>query len=53
MTELQKELDKAFAILSTIPVSGDNVDRMMMVRECLRKAFKLAGPEETEAQKDG
>lgn len=48
MTDIQTELDQAFAILHTIPVAGDNVDRMMMVREHLRKAYQLAQPKEDE-----
>lgn len=48
MTDLQKELDAAFAILHEIPVSGDNVDRMMMVRERLRRAYRMAEPKEAE-----
>ena len=48
MTDLQKELDRAFACLSAIPVSGDGVEIMAAAREHLRKAFKLAGPEKGE-----
>lgn len=48
MTDIQKELEQAFSILHTIPVSGDNVDRMMMVREHLRKAYRLAQQKEGE-----
>ena len=51
MTDIQKELDQAFSILHTIPVAGDNVDRMMAVREHLRRAYQLAQPKEGE--KDG
>lgn len=49
MTDLQKELDRAFACLSAIPVSGDGVEIMAAAREHLRKAFKLAEPEKEEA----
>ena len=49
MTELQKEIDRAFACLSAVPVSGDGVEIMAAAREHLRKAFKLAQPgKETE-----
>lgn len=48
MTELQAELDKAFSVLSAIPVAGENVDRMMIVRECLRKAYQLAGRQDND-----
>ncbi len=44
MTDLQKELDRAFACLSAIPVSGDGVEIMAAAREHLRKAFQLAEP---------
>lgn len=43
MNDLQKELDRAFLLLSDIPVSGDAVDLMSMAREHLRTAYKLAG----------
>ena len=33
MTDLQKELDRAFACLSAIPVSGDGVEIMAAARE--------------------
>lgn len=46
MTDIQMELDQAFSILHTIPVAGDNVDRMMAVREHLRKAYQLAQPKD-------
>ena len=44
MTELQKEIDMAFACLSAIPVNGDNVEIMAAAREHLREAFQLAQP---------
>lgn len=43
MTELQKELDRAFNGLAVIPVRGDHVEVMASVREHLRRAFALAG----------
>lgn len=45
MTELQKEIDQAFACISAIPVSGDGVEIMAAAREHLREAFRLAQPE--------
>ena len=48
MTDLQKELDRTFACLSAIPVSGDGVEIMAAAREHLRNAFKLAEPEKGE-----
>lgn len=53
MTDLQKELDQAFALVSAIPVSGDGVELMAAAREHLRKAFKLAEPEKEKESKDG
>lgn len=48
MTETQKDLETAFNILSLIPVAGENVDRMMVVREHLRRAYRLAENRESE-----
>ena len=48
MSELEKEIDRAFACLSAIPVSGDGVEIMAAAREPLRQAFKLAQPEKEE-----
>lgn len=49
MKELQEKLNKAFNLLSAIPVNGDNVEIMAAARELLREAHKLAG----EAVNDG
>lgn len=43
MNEIQKRLDKAFSLISAIPVSGDAVEIMAMAREHLRSAYNLAG----------
>lgn len=43
MTDLQKEIEKAFQVISAIPVSGDMVEVMALAREHLRKAFDMAG----------
>ena len=42
MTELQKEIDQAFKLLSAIQVSGDGVDVMAAARGHLRAAYNLA-----------
>ena len=34
-----KKLDEAFRLLSLIPVSGDNVDRMALARQGLRDVY--------------
>lgn len=47
MEELRKSLDRAYSILSTIPVAGDAVEKMAAARAELRKAYAL-----TEAKKD-
>lgn len=43
MTELQKEIDQAFNLVSAITVSGDGVDVMAAVRARLRAAYSMAG----------
>lgn len=48
MTDLQKELDQAFKLISAVPVSGDGVDVMSAAREHLRAAFQMAAPAEEE-----
>ena len=50
MTDLQKEVNEAFMIISSIPVTGDSVDRMAMAREHLRRAYQMA--EESKEEKD-
>lgn len=51
MTDLQKEIDKAFKLVSAISVSGDVVDVMAAVRNHLRAAFDMAG--KLEVSEDG
>lgn len=53
MTDVQKELDRAFRLLSNIGVSGDGVELMAEAKELLRRAHKLAGPEKKEEQHGG
>ena len=43
MTDIQKEIDQAFKLLSSIPVNGDAVDVAAAAREHLRTAYKIAG----------
>ena len=45
MTDLQTALEKAYAFLSSIPVSGDSVEIMAAAREQLRNAFRMTQPE--------
>ena len=49
MNDLQKELDLAFKALSAIYVAGDDVERMVIAREKLRMAYKMAGTEQEES----
>ena len=42
MTDIQKEIDQAFKLLSAIPVSGDYVEIMAAAKEHTRKAYQLA-----------
>ena len=53
MSELQKEINEAFIMISAIHVTGDNVDRMAMAREHLRNAYKLAAPKPKEVESNG
>ncbi len=48
MTDLQKEIDQAFKLISAFSVSGDAVDVIAGVREHLRAAFQMAAPAEEE-----
>ena len=48
MTELQTEINEAFACIAAIPVTGDQVEIMALAREYLRKAFALAGDTEAD-----
>ena len=40
MQEMIKELNKAFMVLSTIPVVGDNVDAMAEAKNILRQVVR-------------
>lgn len=46
MTDLQKEINAAFAAISAIPVTGEDQERAVMAKEHLRKAYKMAAPKE-------
>lgn len=51
MTDLQKEINEVFKLISAISVSGDAVDIMAAVRVRLRSAYNLAAG--TEGNGDG
>ena len=58
MSELQKELEAVWKLLAAIPVQGDAVDVLAAARGGIRRAYKLAEPEEaaageTEPKKEG
>lgn len=48
MTDLQKEIDQAFKLISAFSVSGDAVDVIAGIREHLRAAYQMAAQEEEE-----
>lgn len=45
MNELQKTINKAFDLISAIPVSGDGVEVMAAAKDALRQAYKMAEKE--------
>lgn len=49
MEEIRESLNRAYSILSTIPVAGDAVEKMAAARAELRKAYSLAGEAAKEA----
>lgn len=54
MNEVQKEINNAYKMISTIAVSGDAVDTIAACKMSLRCAFKLAEdkPEEDKPEED-
>lgn len=53
MTDLQKEINQAFKLISAICVSGEAVEVVAAARESLRQAYQLAAAPEEEAPTDG
>ena len=51
MKEIKKHLEEAFQLMSSIPVKGDAVDIMAVVRSDIRAAYRLAA--EKEGAEDG
>lgn len=41
MGEIKKEIEMAFSLISSIPVTQDAVELMAAAKEHLRKAYKL------------
>ena len=53
MDNILKHLDKAFLFLSDIPVKGDDVEKMAVVRQELREAYSSAKRMKEEENCDG
>lgn len=54
MDNILKHLDKAFLFLSDIPVKGEDVEKMAVVRQELREAYSSAKRmKEEEEHSDG
>ena len=56
MTEVKKQLEEVFQIISTIPVAGDHVEGMAAAKAKLRAAYLFLEKAETdnkEAEQDG
>ena len=49
MKEIKKHLEEAFQLASSIPVKGDAVDVMAVVRANLRTVYRLLEEKEVEA----
>lgn len=52
MTEIMKDLDQVFNIISSIPVSGNAVDAMAVARNKLRHVFAELEKSECAPQMD-
>lgn len=53
MDELVRELNEAYQVVSSIPVSGDAVDAMAVVRAKLRKVYTELKNMSEEVSEDG
>ena len=53
MDELQREINDAYNTLAVIPVAGDYIEVMAEAREHLRRAYKLSGLKQEEAESNG
>ena len=42
MEEIKTLIEKAFQYVSSVSVVGDDVDKMAIARNCLKKAYSLA-----------
>lgn len=46
--KIKNLLENAYNLISTIPVTGDGVERMAVARQKLRQAFQLLDKEESD-----
>lgn len=53
MDEIMKELDSVYKTVSSIPVTGDAVDAMAVVRAKLRKIYAELDKTKEEVDTDG
>ena len=53
MTEVQREIDEVYKLVSVVQVSGDAVDIMASAREHLRRAYAMTKEPDTEEASDG
>lgn len=51
MNEALTHIDTAFGVLMQIPVKGDDVEKMMVVKQELKKAYSVIKSTETDSEK--
>ena len=52
MTDIKKEIDTAFGLISTLLVKGDAVDAVAAAKAALRRAYALLSDSEDTATKE-
>ena len=52
MTDIKKEIDTAFGLISTLLVKGDAVDAVAAAKAALRRAYALLSDSEESATKE-
>ena len=53
MKEIKQHLEEAFQLVSSIPVKGDAVDVIAVVRSDIKAAYRLAEEKEAQLTKEG
>lgn len=53
MNDVQKEIKRSFELISSISVSGDNVEMMAAAKEALRLAYKMSEVKDNGRQDNG